>query len=161
MRKHLEYEIILNCLLIEKEIRQCFLFWCKKTLKLNNFIKKRFPNLIITDFSEFAKKNNLNSSDVLLISKRYLDKSEYNTDEKLGKLLGYLSADNFNNINKNEPLYNYGLKAIIDKSEINLFGELSQNKLNYEPLRNKTYDALKDIVEDIIIIERNFVYNTK
>ncbi len=158
MKKNLQYEIILNCILIEKEVRECYLVWCKKQWKLGSFINKNFPNLVLTEFSEFLKKKNLNSCDAYLVSKRNLDKTEYDTDEKLGKLLGYLSADNFNKINKKESLYNYGLKAIISNSEINLFGELSQNKLNYNPLRDKIYDILKDKVDDIKIIERKFVY---
>lgn len=158
MKKHFEYEIILNCILIEKEVRRCFLVWCKKPWKLGSFINRKFPNLILTDYSEFAKKKKLNSSDVFLVSKRELNKNEYDTDEKLGELLGYLSANEFNKINKKEFLYNYGLKAIIGNLEINLFGELSQNKLNYGPIRNKIHNALKEMVDDIVLVERKFIY---
>ena len=158
MKKQLEYEIILNCILIDKEVRDCFLIWSKKTNNIGNFIKNNFPNLIQTNFQEFAKIKNLYSSDVFLVSKRKLDYSEYDTDEKLGKLLGYLSYDNFNKINKNETVYNYYIRVFINKYEINLFGELSQNKLNYEPIKNKVINALKDLVDDVKIIERNFLF---
>jgi hypothetical protein len=158
MRKNLENEIFLNCILIENNVRECFLIWCKKTLNMPNFIKNNFPKLILTSYNEFSDKNNLKSCDVLLISKRVLNKYEYDTDEKLGKLLGYLSADSFNKIDKTKNLYNYYIKAVINQSEINLFGEISQNKLNYQPIKEKVYNVLKDHVDDIKIIERNFVY---
>ena len=73
MKKELEYEIYLNCILIQKNIRDCFLIWSKKTNNIRDFIKNKFPNLILTDFYEFAINKNLNSSDVLLISKRKLE----------------------------------------------------------------------------------------
>lgn len=140
MKKKLEYEVLLNCILIDENVRECFLFWCKKTHKISQYIHKLFPNLCINKF-ESNNKFQFETSDVLLISKRIINPGEYNTDEKLGKLLGYLSANNYIKLDRNLTMYNYVVIAIINDIEIHLFDELSQNKLYYEEIRQKIENA--------------------
>jgi hypothetical protein len=143
MKKRLEYEVLLNCILIEENVRECFLFWCKKTYNIRKYINNLFPNLILNDYVGSNKLLQLNSSDVLLISKRIIYPSEYDTDTKLGKLLGYLSADDYNKLDRTKLVYDYVLVANINNIETNLFNELSQNKLYYEEFRNKIEEAFK------------------
>ena len=152
MRDRLKYEVLLNCILIQEDVRPCFFFWCKKTLKITNFINKFFPNLILNKYEGSNKLLQLESSDVLLISKRIIQREEYDTDAKLGKLLGYKSADNFVNLDKNKTYYNYVMVA----NEINLFNELSQNKLYYEDIRNKVELAFRrnNIDYNVKVVER-------
>jgi hypothetical protein len=50
MRKRLEYELLLNCILVEENVRNCFFIWCKKTLKICEYINKLFPNLILNKY---------------------------------------------------------------------------------------------------------------
>ena len=38
MKKYIKYLVRLNCILIEEDVRECFLFWCKKTLKVIEYI---------------------------------------------------------------------------------------------------------------------------
>jgi len=143
MRKQLEYEVVLNCILIEEDVRECFLFWCKKTLKICEYINNLFPNLILNKYKGSNKLLQLDSSDVLLISKKIISPEEYNTDAKLGKLLGYLSADDFIKLDKTKVYYNYILVANINNMDIYLFNELSQNKLNYDEIRQKVERAFR------------------
>jgi len=143
MKKRLEYEVLLNCILIEENVRDCFLFWCKKTYKIRNYINNLFPHLILNNYVGSNKLLQLNSSDVLLISKRIINPYEYDTEAKLGKLLGYLSADDYNKLDRSKQLYDYVLVANINNMEIHLFNELSQNKLYYEEIRNKIEQAFK------------------
>lgn len=133
MKEKLKYEVYLNCILIEEDVRECFFFWCKKTYKISEYINKLFPNLILNKYEGSNKLLQLKTSDVLLISKRIIEKNEYDTDAKLGKLLGYKSADNFADLDRTKTYYNY----VIVAKDINLFNELSQNKLYYEDIRNK------------------------
>ena len=143
MKKRLEYEVLLNCILIEENVRECFLFWCKKKYNIKKYINNLFPTLILNDYAGSNKLLQLNSSDVLLISKRIINTSEYDTEAKLGKLLGYLSADDYNKLDRTKLVYDYVLVANINNMETNLFNELSQNKLYYEEIRNKIEEAFK------------------
>lgn len=143
MRKQLEYEVLLNCILIEEDVRECFLFWCKKTLKICEYINNLFPNLILNKYKGSNKLLQLESSDVLLISKRIIIPEEYDTDAKLGKLLGYLSAEDFIKLDKTKVYYNYILVANVNTMEIYLFNELSQNKLNYDEILQKVERAFR------------------
>lgn len=141
MKKRLEYEVLLNCILIEENIRTCFLFWCKKTYKISEYITKLFPNFVINRYYGSNKLLQLDSSDVLLISKRIIFSEEYDTDEKLGKLLGYLSAKDYITLDRTQLYYNYILIAYIDDIEIRLFDELCQYKLNYDEILSKVEKA--------------------
>jgi hypothetical protein len=143
MRKRLEYEILLNCILIEEDIRKCFLFWCKKTLKVGDYIKRLFPNLILNKYLGQNKLLQLESSDVLLISKNIIQPEEYDNDAKLGNLLGYLSANNYSKLDRTIDFYNYVLVAKINNIEVYLYNELSQNKLDYQDIKNKVEIAFK------------------
>ena len=50
MRERLKYEVLLNCILIQEDVRPCFFFWCKKTLKISNFIKYMFSAEVCYSF---------------------------------------------------------------------------------------------------------------
>ena len=148
MKKLLEYEVLLNCILIEEGFRDCFLFWCRKTYKICDYINKLFPNLILNRYTGSNKLLELKNSDVLLISKRIINPEEYNTDSKLGRLLGYITADNYKNLDRNIDVYDYVVQVIIEQKEmnsmkINLYNELSNNKICYEKNRIKIEEALK------------------
>lgn len=143
MKKRLEYEVLLNCILIEENVRECFLFWCKKTYNIKNYINNLFPHLILNNYAGSNKLLQLNSSDVLLISKKIINSYEYDTESKLGKLLGYLSADDYNKLDRTKLVYDYILLANINNMEIHLFNELSQNKLYYEEIRKKIEQAFR------------------
>ena len=148
MKKLLQYEVLLNCVLIEEGFRDCFLFWCRKTYKICDYINKLFPNLILNRYTGSNKLLELKNSDVLLISKRIINPEEYNTDSKLGRLLGYITADNYKNLDRNIDVYDYVVQVIIEQKEmnsmkINLYNELSNNKICYEKNRIKIEEALK------------------
>ena len=153
MKKRLEYEVLLNCILIEENIRKCFFFWCKKTFKICDYINKFFPNLILNRYKGSNKLLQLESSDVLLISKKIIEPEEYDTDAKLGKLLGYKSAENFSKLDRTINFYNYILVVKINNIEVYLFNELSQNKLNYNDIKENIENALNRNRLDIEISE--------
>lgn len=157
MRKDIEYLVLLNCILIEEDVRECFLFWCKKTINVINYINKVFPNLVVNkDYSLFKE---FETSDVIIVSKRIIQQSEYDSHAKLGKLLGYLSADNFETLNRDELIYDYSFETYINNKKINLFNEMSQVKLDHSIMFNKIKEAFKkhkygNIVNKVILNER-------
>jgi hypothetical protein len=158
MRKRLEYEILLNCILVEENVRNCFFIWCKKTFKICEYINKLFPNLILNKYEGSNKLLQLEKSDVLLISKNVIRPNEYDTDAKLGKLLGYLSAEEYFKLDRTINFYNYILVAKINNIEVYLYNELSQNKLDYNNIKNKVNvvlkrNKLKIVIDDIYVKE--------
>jgi hypothetical protein len=163
MRKRLEYEILLNCILVEENVRNCFFIWCKKTFKICEYINKLFPNLVLNKYEGSNKLLQLESSDVLLISKNIIRPNDYDTDAKLGKLLGYLSADGYFKLDRTIDFYNYILVAKINNIEVYLYNELSQNKLDYSNIKNKVDIVLKSnklgLVIDEIFVKELLVKN--
>lgn len=163
MRERLEYEILLNCILVEENVRNCFFIWCKKTFKICEYINKLFPNLILNKYEGSNKLLQLEKSDVLLISKNIIRPNEYDTDAKLGRLLGYLSADEYSKLDRTINFYNYILVAKINNIEVYLYNELSQNKLEYNDIQNKVDKVLKrnklGIVIDEIFVKELLVKN--
>jgi len=142
MKKYIKYLVQLNCILIEEDVRECFLFWCKKTLKIIEYINKSFPNLIINESDNINVCKEFKTCDVILVSKRIIYPYEYDNDAKLGKLLGYLSADNYKDLNRNETLYDYSFETNIDNTRIILFNEMSQNKLDHSNTLKKIKQAI-------------------
>jgi hypothetical protein len=61
MKKRLEYEVLLNCILIEENVRECFLFWCKKTYNIRKYINNLFPNLILNNYTGSNKLLQINT----------------------------------------------------------------------------------------------------
>ena len=163
MRERLEYEILLNCILVEENVRNCFFIWCKKTFKICEYINKLFPNLILNKYEGSNKLLQLEKSDVLLISKNIIRPNEYDTDAKLGRLLGYLSADEYSKLDRTINFYNYILVAKINNIEVYLYNELSQNKLEYSDIKNKVENVLKNnkfkLVIDEIYVKELLVKN--
>lgn len=147
MKKLLQYEVLLNCILIEEGFRECFLFWCRKTYKISDYINKLFPTLILNKYAGSNKLLELKNSDVLLISKRIINPEEYNTDAKLGQLLGYITANEYQNLDRTLDVYDYVVQVIIEQKEmnlkVNLYNELSNNKISYETNRVKIEEALR------------------
>jgi len=154
MNKYMKYLILLNCKLIEDDVRECFLFWCKKTHNIKSFIFSNFPNLYINEHVQYVLYKEFKTCDMVLVSKRYVDATEFNTNSKLGKLLGYLSADKFDNLNRDLITYSYTFYAKIKNENIALFNELSQNKLDHSIMLNKINESLKNIVDKIELEER-------
>ena len=109
------------------------------------------------NFDEFGK---FESCDVILISKRIVNPYEYNSHEKLGKLLGYLSYDKYNTLNRQLVTYDYSFIVNVNGKKIVLFNEMSQTKLNHvitlekikRAINNHTYGK---IVDEIYLSERN------
>ena len=158
MKKYIKYLVQLNCILIEEDVRECFLFWCKKTLKVIEYINRSFPNLIINESANINVCKEFKTCDVIIVSKRIINYSEYDTDAKLGKLLGYLSADNYKNLNRNKTLYDYSFETNIDNTRIILFNEMSQNKLDHSNTLCKIKQAINkhysiDVL-DVVLRER-------
>lgn len=159
MKKNLEYEVFLNCILIEEDVRECFLFWCKKSYKVKDYINKIFPNLIINECLKFAEEKKLENNDVVLVSKRIVNIDEYDTPKKLGKLLGYLGANEFEDLNRDLIVYDYIFNVIIGNKKIYLFNEMCQNKICHKEIYNKIDQAFKknklgNIVNKVILVER-------
>jgi len=150
MNKYMRNLVLLNCKLIEEDVRECFLFWCKKTHKIKEFIKKHCPDLYLNDHLELY---NFPNCDSIFVSKRYIYFSEVDTKAKIGKLLGYLSADNFEKINRNEIAYSYTFYAYVDNKGIALFNEISQTKLDHSKILNKIKKTLEN-KQDIVTVDK-------
>jgi methionine salvage enolase-phosphatase E1 len=147
MKKLLQYEVLLNCVLIEEGFRDCFLFWCRYTYKISDYINKLFPTLILNRYAGSNKLLQLKNSDVLLISKRIINPEEYDTDTKLGHLLGYITSTEYEKLDRTLDVYDYVVQVIIEQKEmnlkVNLYNELSNNKICYETNRIKIEESLR------------------
>jgi hypothetical protein len=148
---------------VEENVRNCFFIWCKKTFKICEYINKLFPKLILNKYEGSNKLLQLEKSDVLLISKNIIRPNEYDTDAKLGRLLGYLSADEYSKLDRTINFYNYILVAKINNIEVYLYNELSQNKLDYNDIKNKVENVLKrnkfGLVIDEIFVKELLIKN--
>ena len=158
----MSYLILLNCVLIEENVRDCFLFWCKKTYKVKDYINKLFPNLIINDYIHFNNFCKFDTSDVILISKRIVYPNEYDTHEKLGRLLGYISSDKYEILNRELITYDYSFTVIIEDKKIVLFNEMSQTKLDHKKMYEKMRKVLIEseygkMINNVILTERTIV----
>lgn len=159
MNKKLELLILLNCILIEDNIRECFLHWCKKTHNMIKYITNRFPNLKLNEHLGKHIYSQFETCDVVLVSKRKVELEECNTNDKLGKLLGYKSAENFDKLNRDLITYNYTFKVLIEGEIISLYNEMSQNKLYLNDTLEKIKESLYNNkyyleIEDIYLEER-------
>ena len=129
----------------------------EKTKKLLKNIKKEFPTLIQTPDKESGR---------IFISLIELSQTDFNTDEKVGNLLGFPCAKEFNIIDRSKRTYSYNILVIFkDTSVINLITDLCQNKSfeEHKPLLKSIKDALKhddriwDLIKDIIIKEDEII----
>ena len=64
-------------------------------------------------------KSEVKNSDLLLISKRIVNPDEYDTDSKLGCLLGYITANEYQNLDRTLDMYDYVVQVIIEQKEMN------------------------------------------
>jgi hypothetical protein len=163
MNKYMRNLVLLNCKLIEEDVRECFLFWCKKTHKIKDLIKIYFPNLYLNEHIGITLYNFPNC-DTIFVSKRYIHLNEVDTKAKVGKLLGYLSADNFEQLNRNEIAYSYTFYAYVDNKGIALFNEISQIKLDHSKMLNKIKKLLENkqgiyTVDKVMLEERIMIPN--
>jgi hypothetical protein len=144
-------DIILNCLLIKNKVRELYIYESEcadekeEDTKLEK-IQKLFPELY------FEKSSVLNFSNKydILISNRKLDLIEYDNNLKLGKLLGYPTADHFPifKTEKESGYYIYHIKVdLIKNSKVVLFSFVAKDISKEKEIRK----FLSDIEEGFIL----------
>jgi len=125
-------DIILNCLLIKNKVRELYIYECEwddekeEDTKLEK-IQKLFPEL---HFEKSSVLNFNNNKYDILISNRKLDLIEYDNNLKLGKLLGYPTADHFpiSKTEKESGYYIYHIKVdLIKNSKVVLFSFVAKD----------------------------------
>lgn len=141
--------LILNCILIKNKVRSLYIY-DNYDDKLDDVsidqISKLFPTL------HFEKTLSLNSDDTkydILISNEKINISDYDTNKKLGILLGYPTADHFpiGKEDKKNGYYNYIIKVdLIKNTKVILFTFVAKDDSKDNDIRiflSKIQKALK------------------
>jgi len=159
---------ILNAILVNEGVRSAMLIQPadynertgkdKKTLSIITKIKKLFPSLISSDIYENYQGT--------IVSKKSYD-GQVISLKKMGEILGYPCYDDFETLNREEPLFD--LKLVVsydDDEEISLFNNICKDKKKVSSLKalsTKAFEALKNkkyryILDEIKIKKINKIY---
>jgi hypothetical protein len=159
---------ILNAILVNEGVRSAMLIQPadynertgkdKKTLSIITKIKKLFPSLISSDIYENYQGT--------IVSKKSYD-GQVISLKKMGEILGYPCYDDFETLNREEPLFD--LKLVVsydDDEEISLFNNICKDKKTVSSLKalsKKAFEALKNkkyrnILDEIKIKKINKIY---
>lgn len=119
--------LILNCILIKNKVRSLYI--CDNSNDVSiDVLSKLFPTLHVEKTSSL---NSDNTKHDILISNEKINMSDYDTSFKLGKLLGYPTADHFpiNRENqKNIGYYQYTIKVdLIKNTKVILFSFVAKD----------------------------------
>jgi hypothetical protein len=159
---------ILNAILVNEEVRSAMLIQPvdynertgkdKKTLSIITKIKKLFPTLLSSDIYEIYQGT--------IISKKSYN-GEIISLEKMGEILGYPCYNDFETLNRDEPLFNLKLVVSYDNdNEISLFNNICKDKKTVSSLKalsTKAFEALTNekyryILDEIKIKKINKIY---
>jgi hypothetical protein len=129
----------------------------KKTLSIVNNIKKQFPELLSSDNYKIYQGT--------IISKKSYDDKVLSL-ENMGEILDYPCFNDFETLNRDEPLFNFELLVSYDDKELSLFNNICKDKKTVEKfnlLATKAFFALtnakyKGILNGIKINKINKVY---
>jgi hypothetical protein len=153
--------LILNCILIKNKVRSLYIYDNSNDVSIE-VLSKLFPTL------HFEKTSSLNSDDTkydILISNEKINISDYDTDLKLGQLLGYPTADHFpisREDQKNIGYYQYNVKVdLIKNTKVILFSFLAKDASKDEAIHlflSKIQEALQSdpiskFIKDIYILK--------
>jgi hypothetical protein len=162
-----EIENILNAILVNEGVRSAMLIQPpdynersgtdKKTLSIVNKIKKQFPDLVSSDNYEIYQGT--------IISKEPYDNKVISLGN-MGKILGYPCFNDYETLNREEPLYNLQLLVSYNDKEILLFNNVCKDKKTVEKfklLSTNAFSALtnekyKGVLDGIKIQKINRVY---
>jgi len=158
---------MLNAILVNEGVRSAMLIQPpdynertgkdKKTLSIVNNIKKQFPELLSSDNYKIYQGT--------IISKKSYDDKVISL-ENMGKILDYPCFNDFETLNRDEPLFNFELLVSYDDKELSLFNNICKDKKTVEKfnlLATKAFLALtntkyKGILNGIKINKINKVY---
>lgn len=158
---------ILNAILVNEGVRSAMLIQPpdynertgkdKKTLSIVNNIKKQFPELLSSDNYKIYQGT--------IISKKSYDDKVISL-ENMGEILDYPCFNDFETLNRDEPLFNFELLVSYDDKELSLFNNICKDKKTVEKfnlLATKAFLALtnakyKGILNGIKINKINKVY---
>ena len=146
--------LILNCILIKNKIRSLYIHEYEDiTIDTLNDIHSMFPELHVEKTSYLYEDKEKYD---IFVSYNKLSEEDYDTDIKLGKLLGYPSAEDFpiSNKIKNKGYYTYSIKVNLSrKNKVTLFSFVAKDRSN----DNKIYKLLTNI-QDSLRSEEVFKY---
>ena len=167
-------ENILNAILVNEGVRSAMLIQPpdynektgkdKKTLSIVNNIKKQFPELLSSDNYKIYQGT-------IISKKSYDDKDKVISLENMGEILDYPCFNDFETLNRDEPLFalelivSYNDTSYNDK-EIPLFTNICKDKkiidkfnvLSAKAFRALTNEKNKGILNEIKINKINKVY---
>jgi len=135
---------ILNAILVNEGVRSAMLIQPSdykertgtdtKTLSIVNKIKKLFPDLVSSD--------NYTTYQGTIISKKSFDGKVI---ENMGKILDYPCFNDFETLNRDEPLFDLQLKVSYNDTELQLFNNICKDKKTvdkFNSLSTKAFRAL-------------------
>jgi len=142
--------LILNCILIENKVRFLYIY-DNSNDNLDDVsidqISKLFPTLY---FEKTSSLNYDNTKFDILISKEKINISNYDTNSKLGILLGYPTANHYpisHEDKKNIGFYQYSVKVdLIKNTKVILFSFVAKDDSKDDDIRiflSKIQKALK------------------
>ena len=158
---------ILNAILVNEGVRSAMLIQPpdynertgkdKKTLLIVNNIKKLFPELLSSDNYKIYQGT--------IISKKSYDDKVISL-ENMGEILDYPCFNDFETLNRDEPLFNFELLVSYDDKELSLFNNICKDKKTAEKfnlLSTKAFSALtnakyKGILNGIKINKINKIF---
>ena len=162
-----DIENTLNAILVNEGVRTAMLIQPpdynersgtdKKTLSIVNKIKKQFPDLVSSDNYEIYQGT--------IISKEPYDNKVISLGN-MGKILGYPCFNDYETLNREEPLYHLQLVVSYNDKEIQLINNVCKDKKTVEKfklLSTNAFSALtnekyKGVLDAIKIHKINRVY---
>ena len=162
-----DIENTLNAILVNEGVRSAMLIQPpdynersgtdKKTLSIVNKIKKQFPDLVSSDNYEIYQGT--------IISKEPYDNKVISLGN-MGKILGYPCFNDYETLNREEPLYHLQLVVSYNDKEIQLFNNVCKDKKAVEKFKllstnafsALTNDKYKGVLDGIKIHKINRVY---
>jgi len=159
--------LILNCILIKSKVRSLYIYDNSNDVSID-VLSKLFPTLHFEKTSYF---NSENTKHDILISNEKFNISDYDTNYKVGKLLGYPTADHFpinREDQKNIGYYQYTIKVdLIKNTKVILFSFVAKDASKDEEILLfllKIQQALKSdpiskFIKDIYILKTKRTIN--
>jgi hypothetical protein len=150
-------EIILNCLLVQNNVRSAYLVSYESiTADYIKNIQQIFPKLHLEKTLYFSHEYDL------LITNHKLNVTDYDTNFKIGTLLGYPTADHFpiNKTDKDKGYYTYHIKVKLSKKKtITLFSFVAKDTSKYNEIlillnnikKSLLSNSIAEFIKDIYI----------
>lgn len=165
--KQKDIENILNAILVNEGVRSAMLIQPADYGENTGKDKKRLSivNGIIKQFPELKASDNYTTYQGTIISKQSYDGMVISL-EKMGEILGYPCSNDFETLNRDEPLFDLQVVVSYNYEEMPLFTNVCKDKRGvkkFELLSTKAFEALtnekyRKILDEIKIMKINKIF---